>query len=118
VSSTSTPGIRIVLTTLSAASDARQLARTLVEEQLAACVNILPPMTSVYRWKDQITEDREQQLVIKTSAERLDALRARLLTLHPYEVPELLVFEADGAEAYAAWVVETTGARLPDAERR
>ena len=118
MSSTSPPGIRIVLTTLAADADARRIARTLVEEQLAACVNILPPMTSVYRWKDRIAEDREQQLVIKTSAEQLAALQARLIALHPYEIPELLVLEAGGAAAYAAWVAETTGAVASDVERR
>jgi periplasmic divalent cation tolerance protein len=118
VSSTSPPGIRIVLTTLAADADARRIARTLVEEQLAACVNILPPMTSVYRWQDRIAEDREQQLVIKTSAERLGALQARLLALHPYETPELLVLEADGAAAYAAWIGQTTEPGLSDVERR
>jgi periplasmic divalent cation tolerance protein len=108
VSSTPPPAVLIVLTTLAAETDARPLARTLVEEHLAACVNILPPMTSVYRWKGQIDEEVEQQVVIKTSADRLAALKARLLALHPYETPELLVLTAEGAEAYAAWVGDAT----------
>jgi len=98
----------IVLTTLGADADAVALARTLVEEHLAACVNILPPMTSVYRWKGQLEQDREQQLIIKTTAARLDALEARLRALHPYELPEFLVLEAAASGAYGAWVREST----------
>ena len=98
-----------MLTTLGAGADAAALARTLVEERLAACVNILPPMRSVYRWKGAIETEAEQQLVIKTSADRLDALEARLLALHPYETPELLVLDAAGSDAYLAWVGESVG---------
>ena len=79
--------IAIVLTTIGADADAAALARTLVEERLAACVNVLPPMTSFYRWKGAIEEDREQQLVIKTTPTRTVALEARLRELHPYELP-------------------------------
>jgi periplasmic divalent cation tolerance protein len=97
----------IVLTTLGAGADAGALARTLVQERLAACVNVLPPMTSVYRWKGAIEEDREQQLVMKTTAERVDALGARLRELHPYELPEFVVLDAKASEAYGAWVRES-----------
>jgi periplasmic divalent cation tolerance protein len=107
LSSSSPTTLRIVLTTLGD-TDARALARTLVEERLAACVNILSPMTSVYRWKGQVEEEVEQQLVIKTSVGALDALQARLLVLHPYETPELIVLEACGAAAYSAWLEEST----------
>ncbi len=102
----------IVLTTLAADADAAALARTLVEEGLAACVNVLPPMTSVYRWEGRIQEEREQQLVIKTVAGRLPALEARLHELHPYEVPEFLVLTAaGGSEAYLRWVDESVSRR-------
>ena len=95
----------LVLTTLGADADASALARTLVEERLAACVNVLPPMTSIYRWKGGVEQDREQQLIIKTSAARVAALEARLLTLHPYEVPEFLVVPlAGGSQAYFSWL--------------
>lgn len=95
----------IVLTTLGEAADVGAFARTLVEERLAACVNVLPPMVSTYRWKEGVETDREHQLIVKTSADRLEALKARLLELHPYEVPELLVLEvADGAEPYLDWL--------------
>ena len=99
----------IVLTTLGADADASSLARTLVEEHLAACVNVLAPMTSTYRWKGNIEQDREQQLVIKTTAARVPALEARLRDLHPYELPEFLVLPAStGSEAYLRWVGENT----------
>jgi periplasmic divalent cation tolerance protein len=105
-------GAAIVLTTLGADADAGRLARTLVDEQLAACVNVLPPMSSVYRWKGKVEEDREQQLVIKTAAHRIPALEARLRELHPYEVPEFLVLRVDeGSDAYLAWLLDSVRAR-------
>ena len=95
----------IVLTTLGADADASSLARTLVEERLAACVNVLPPMSSTYRWKGAVEQGAERQIVIKTAAFRLAALEARLRDLHPYEVPELLVIHADdGSQAYLDWL--------------
>lgn len=101
----------IVLTTVGADADAPALARILVEERLAACVNILPVMTSVYRWKGSVEQDREQQLVIKTTPERLPALEQRLRQLHPYELPEFVVLRpSGGSEAYLRWVGENTGA--------
>jgi periplasmic divalent cation tolerance protein len=95
----------LVLTTIAADADAAALARTLVEERLAACVNVLPAMTSVYRWKGQVEQDREQQMIIKTTMDRLPALEARVRELHAYELPEFLVIAADeGAAAYLAWL--------------
>ena len=95
----------IVLTTLGAQTDAAAFARVLVGERLAACVNILPVMTSVYRWKGTIEEDRVQQLVIKTTSDRVEALEARLHELHPYELPEFLVIAAtDGSAGYLEWL--------------
>jgi periplasmic divalent cation tolerance protein len=98
----------IVLTTLAAEADAAAFARTLVEERLAACVNVLPAMTSVYRWKGEIEQDREQQLVIKTSREKTEELQARLRQLHPYELPEFLILAAGGSQAYLGWIRENT----------
>jgi|CXWL01.1.fsa_nt_gi periplasmic divalent cation tolerance protein len=101
------PAIVLVLTTLGENADARALAQTLVTERLAACVNVLPLMFSVYRWKGTVESDREQQLVIKTSSERLGALKARLADLHPYEVPELLVVPVlETALSYRAWLLD------------
>jgi periplasmic divalent cation tolerance protein len=108
VSAPQPPAVVLVLTTIAADADAPALARTLVDERLAACVNVLPEMTSVYRWKGQVERDREQQIVIKTDAGRLPALEARLRELHPYELPEFLVVPAGGGSAaYLAWVRES-----------
>jgi len=107
VAQTQPSSVSIVLTTLGADADAAAIARTLVEERLAACVNILPVMTSVYRWKGQVEHDREQQIVMKTTADRVAALQARLRQLHPYELPEFLVLNAGGSDAYLAWVGES-----------
>jgi periplasmic divalent cation tolerance protein len=101
----------VVLTTLGADTDAAALARTLVQEGLAACVNVLPVMTSVYRWKGVVEQDREQQLVIKTARAGLPALQARLRELHPYELPEFLVLSASGSEAYLGWIGDVVSRR-------
>jgi len=97
----------VVLTTLGAVTDAVELARTLVEEGLAACVNVLPPMQSVYRWKGAVEVDTEQQLVVKTTTARVAALEARLRALHPYELPEFLVLTAEGSARYLQWITES-----------
>ena len=107
VSAAADSSVVIVLTTLGASADAGAIARTLVDERLAACVNILQPMTSFYRWKGATEEDREQQLVMKTTPQRLDALARRLRELHPYELPECIVLEAKASNAYGSWVEES-----------
>jgi periplasmic divalent cation tolerance protein len=99
--------IVLVLTTMPDDDRADALAETLVEERLAACVNVHGPMRSTYRWKGQIEQEAERQLVIKTTRERVPALEARLRALHPYELPEFLVVATDAAsDAYAKWVVD------------
>ena len=100
----------IVLTTIGTSSDGETLARALVTERLAACVNLLPEMQSLYQWKGEVTADRERQLIIKTTADRLEALRARLHQLHPYDLPEFLVIAiTDGSPGYLQWLAESTG---------
>ena len=95
----------IVLTTIGSGADTERLARTLIEEHLAACVNVLPPMRSTYRWKGSIEQEEEHQLVIKTTVGRVGALEARLRELHPYEVPEFLVLPvSSGSDAYLQWL--------------
>jgi periplasmic divalent cation tolerance protein len=99
----------LILTTVPVGETAELMARTLVDERLAACVNLFPPMTSVYRWRGAVEQESERQLVIKTSRERLPALRSRLLALHPYDLPEFVVVEAAAvSDAYLAWVRENT----------
>ena len=103
------PDAVIVLTTWPAAEDAGQMAATLVEEHLAACVNVLPEMDSTYRWKSAVERERERQIIIKTTRPRVDPLLARLRQLHPYEVPELLVIPVvGGGQAYLEWLGECT----------
>jgi len=98
----------VVLSTVPDDESAEKIARTLVEEKLAACVNVLPPMLSIYRWKGAVERDTERQLVMKTTSERLVALEKRLAELHSYELPEFIVLHADGgSDAYLAWVGET-----------
>src|SRR6187200_2009784 len=90
------PNAVVVLTTVGMSTDADALARTLVAERLAACVNLLPEMQSIYQWKGELTADGERQLIIKTTVARLDALTTRLHELHPYELPEFLVLPVTG----------------------
>jgi periplasmic divalent cation tolerance protein len=99
----------IVLTTLPADADGPAFARNIVENRLAACVNLLPPMDSMYRWEESIEHETERQVVMKTSRERVGELWDRVRELHPYDVPEFLVLPiVDGNEAYLRWVAEST----------
>ncbi|HEX8029945.1 MAG TPA: divalent-cation tolerance protein CutA [Vicinamibacterales bacterium] len=99
----------VALTTLPADGDVETFARQLVEEKLAACVNILPTMRSVYRWKGGVESADERQLVIKTTAARLAALESRLRTLHPYDLPEFIVLPiTQGSVSYLSWLSDST----------
>jgi periplasmic divalent cation tolerance protein len=101
--------IVVVLTTMPDAETAEPLARALVEERLAACVNVHGPMVSVYRWQGNVEREPERQLVIKTTRARVGALRKRIGELHPYELPEFLVVPVlDGSAEYLAWVRDQT----------
>ncbi|TPG04270.1 divalent-cation tolerance protein CutA [Rhodanobacter glycinis] len=87
------------------ATSAQAIAEALVGEQLAACVNRIPGIHSTYRWQGAVTTDNEELLLIKTTAIRFEALRARLLELHPYELPELIAVPVEhGHAAYLDWV--------------
>lgn len=89
---------------------AAALARSLVEERLAACVNLIPGARSIYRWEGAVLDEPEQLLVIKTTAERYAALEARVRALHGYQVPEIIALPVErGLAAYLAWVREQTG---------
>ena len=100
--------VAIVLTTFGV-GQAEVVGKVLVEEQLAACVNVLPAMTSIYRWDGAVQQDAEEQVIIKTSTDRLADLESRLRQLHSYELPEFLVITADaGSEAYLKWVGVST----------
>jgi periplasmic divalent cation tolerance protein len=95
----------VILTTVPAGDQGDAIGQKLVNERLAACVNILAPMTSIYRWRGAVERDTEHQVVIKTTVDRVPALRSRLATLHPYELPEFIVLRvADGGEEYLKWI--------------
>lgn len=101
--------VRIVFCTCPDTASAERIADALVGERLAACVNLLPAVTSVYRWQGKVERASEIQLLIKTTADRLEALGARVAELHPYELPELIAVEARaGLPAYFDWVTAQT----------
>ena len=102
-------GVRLILVT-APPEEAPQLARRVVEEGLAACVNLVEPVRSVFRWQGAVLDATEALLVMKTSASMVPALRARIEQLHSYEVPEFLVLPIEGgAERYLKWVLSETG---------
>lgn len=95
----------VVLMTAPDAACADRIARALVDEQLAACVNVLPEMKSVYRWEGKMEESREVLLVAKTRSALFPSLEARVRALHPYEVPEIVSLPlTDGSRPYLSWV--------------
>jgi periplasmic divalent cation tolerance protein len=99
------PEVRLVLTSVPDAEVGARLARTLVEERLAACVNLVPGVRSIYRWQGQLEDASEVLLLVKTRADRCAALAARIQALHPYELPEVLELAAGGGSAaYLDWV--------------
>ena len=96
---------RLVLTTVPDEELGRRIARTLVEERLAACVNVGPAVTSFYWWDKKLVEDDERMVLIKTKAAILDRLEARLKELHPYQVPEFIALPIDsGSPEYLGWL--------------
>jgi periplasmic divalent cation tolerance protein len=102
--------IVLVLTTVPAGFDAPALAQELVRGRLAACVSIFPAVQSIYAWKGGIEDDREQQLVIKTTGSRIEAVWATLKARHPYDVPEFMVVSvAGGNQEYLDWIERSTG---------
>lgn len=98
----------IVLTTLNDSEKAKQLAHEIVELRLAACVNIVDSVHSIYRWQGEVEASDELLLIFKTSQERLPQLRAKVEELHPYELPEIIVFNVtDGSKGYLGWVQDS-----------
>lgn len=98
----------MVLTTVGASFDPRALATELVDKRLAACVNVIPKMHSVYRWQGKIEEEDEQLLLIKTAEQLLDDVKQALFAGHPYEIPEFIVLRLDDlSEAYREWLLSS-----------
>jgi periplasmic divalent cation tolerance protein len=99
----------VILVTAPGAAEAAALARALVEERLAACGNVVPGLRSIYRWEGKVQEDTEALLVLKTTRARFEALRERILALHPYQVPEVLALPVEaGSAPYLAWIAGAT----------
>ena len=105
--------MRIVIVT-APRDDAPRIGATVVEERLAACVNILPAVQSIYTWKGKLENDEESMMLFKTTEEKVPPLTARIRTLHSYEVPEIItvtVNENEGNPDYLAWVKESVDIR-------
>ena len=99
----------VVLTTAGSSDEARKIAQALVERRLASCVNIIPRIESIYRWKDQIETAEEFLLLIKTRSQRFDEVRAAIEELHSYVLPECIMLEiAEGDKAYLDWLARNT----------
>ncbi len=106
--------ILVVLSTFPEADTATRIGRVLVEEALAACVNVVPGIRSIYAWRGAVQDEPEVLMIVKTTSARLPQLRDRLLELHPYDLPEVVALStAGGHDAYFRWVAEAT--RAPDA---
>lgn len=99
-------GVAVVLMTAPSEDVAASIGRTLVEEGLIACANLVPQVRSLYRWQGKTCDEREVLVVMKLAAERYEQVRARIVALHPYEVPEVLRLDVtDGHHPYVQWVL-------------
>ncbi len=99
----------LVFTTLPNSDKAADLARALVEERLAACANLIPAIRSIYRWEGKLQDENEVLVLLKTRSENVERLKARILELHPYEVPEVLAVPVEsGYQAYLDWISAQT----------
>jgi periplasmic divalent cation tolerance protein len=99
---------KLVLTTTGSAEEARKIAHALVEGKLAACVNIVPQIHSVYRWQGKIEEAQEWLLIIKTTDTAFERVRDAIKQLHSYELPECIVVQIqDGSQEYLRWIAES-----------
>jgi periplasmic divalent cation tolerance protein len=98
---------RVVLTTAGSVEEANKIAEALVQRRLAACVNVVGPISSVYRWKENVEPAQEWLLLVKTTAEVVDAVGSAIKELHSYELPECVALPIDGgSEAYLEWIGE------------
>lgn len=103
--------VLLVISTFPDIAKARQIGTALVESQLAACVNLVPAVESIYRWQGKVTTDAEVLAIFKTTANALSAFEEKFRTLHPYEVPEIVALKPEHmAESYAKWVGESVSA--------
>jgi periplasmic divalent cation tolerance protein len=99
----------VVLITAGSVDEGLKIAHALVEERLAACVNVISPIESIYRWQGQVHEDREVLLIVKTTAEAFDQLTAKVKALHSYQVPEIIALPiVAGSQDYLSWIAAQT----------
>jgi periplasmic divalent cation tolerance protein len=99
----------LVLTTLPNSDAAAELAKSVVGEKLAACANVMPAVRSIYRWQGKVEDENEVLVLLKTQRARFEALRARILELHPYDVPEVIALPIEqGHGAYLDWIANET----------
>jgi periplasmic divalent cation tolerance protein len=104
----------VIFVTAGSEAEAEAIAKALVEERLAACVNMLSPIRSLYRWEGKVADDREWLLLIKTRVERFAAVEARVKALHSYQVPEVIALPiVAGAEEYMRWLRESVSEPQP-----
>lgn len=105
--------LRLVFCTFPDAATARKTGTVIIEKQLAACMNLIPAVESIYRWQGKVEASSEVLAIFKTSAAAYLDFERELATLHPYEVPEILAIEPTGvSENYASWVMENSRALL------
>ena len=105
---------RIVLSTTNSEEEARKIARHLVDSRLAACVNIIPQITSIYRWLDNVDEAEEYLLIIKTTATAFDKVREAIAQMHSYDVPECVCLTIeDGSPSYLGWIAQSVAPGKP-----
>lgn len=99
----------VILCTTNTQESAKTIAKTLVKEKLCACTNIIPSITSIYSWKDNLEEDSEVLMIIKSKTELFDKIEKRIKELHPYEVPEIISIDiSKGSKAYLDWIDKNT----------
>ena len=104
----------LVLTTCGSLEEARSIAHTLVDRQLAACVNITQPIESVYRWQGQIAEEREFLLIVKSTRELFPDIKTAISRIHSYQTPEIICLPvSDGSPSYLQWIADSV--KPPDA---
>jgi len=110
--STDVTDVTVVLTTAPDREVAERIGAAVVGERLAACANVLPPMTSIYWWADEVQREPEVLMLLKTTADGVERLRRRIVDLHPYDVPEVIALRVGaGHEPYLDWVRTEVGAR-------
>ena len=103
------PSVVVALSTFPSPDQAAEIGRVLVAEGLAACVNLVGPIRSIYSWKGELCDDAETLAIVKTTRERFEAMKARLVALHPYEVAEVIALPVEaGHLPYLSWVADQT----------